>query len=280
MKEIPLHFGENRRLFGILTPADDSRREGSESRVFVLLNAGLLHRVGPYGLHVRLARELATIGFSSLRVDLAGLGDSLPRSRSTIEESVATDYADIVSILESQLGPVSIVLVGLCSGADNAIRLAPEDSRITGMVLLDPVCNKDDGFNARALRFRMRAMIRKCMTFSSFLPWRKRCIGALTKQGPSAEDPIDNMALRHLPSWEQTRTGFKAFREREGRVLSIFTRYALQYYNQAGQMGRVIDQDRYGEFSTELFWPDVGHTYPVESHRDRLIEAIKSWAVR
>ena len=49
--------------------------------MFVFLSAGLLHRVGPHGLHVRLARELAQMGFSSLRVDLAGTGDSPPQPR-------------------------------------------------------------------------------------------------------------------------------------------------------------------------------------------------------
>ena len=99
-----------------------------------------------------------------LRVDLAGLGDSCPRPGLTIQQSVAADFEEILSVLEAQLGTVSIVLVGLCSGADNAIGIAPSDPRIVGMVLLDPVCDPDIGFRARAFGFAARIFARKCMT--------------------------------------------------------------------------------------------------------------------
>jgi hypothetical protein len=79
LTEEPLQFGEGGRLFGILTLPSMPPRNAQELPVFVFLSAGLLHRVGPYRLHVRLVRALAQMGFSSLRVDLAGTGDSPPR---------------------------------------------------------------------------------------------------------------------------------------------------------------------------------------------------------
>ena len=42
----------------------------------IILNAGVLHRVGPHRLHVALARRLAARGLPALRIDLAGVGDS------------------------------------------------------------------------------------------------------------------------------------------------------------------------------------------------------------
>ena len=83
--------------------------------VFVFLSAGSLHRVGPYRLYVRLARELARMGFSSLRVDLAGVGDSPARRGMTNQQSVAADFAEIASVLDARLGRVPFVLAGLCS---------------------------------------------------------------------------------------------------------------------------------------------------------------------
>ena len=64
LTEEPLQFGAGGRLFGILTTPSEPRRNAQELPVFVFLTAGLLHRVGPYRLHVRLGRELAQMGFS------------------------------------------------------------------------------------------------------------------------------------------------------------------------------------------------------------------------
>ena len=45
MTEEPLQFGENGRLFGILTLPDTPVRSASARCVLVLLSAGLMHRV-------------------------------------------------------------------------------------------------------------------------------------------------------------------------------------------------------------------------------------------
>ena len=137
LTEDPLSFGEGGRLFGILTQPGTLTRSKLDLPVFIFLSSGLVHRTGPRRLYVRISRELAEIGFTSLRVDLAGKGDSISRPHLAAEESLAEDYKDIVSILESRLGKLEIILAGLCSGADDAIRLTPNDSRVVGMMLLD-----------------------------------------------------------------------------------------------------------------------------------------------
>jgi hypothetical protein len=103
--------------------------------------------------------------------------------------------------------------------------------------------------------------------------------------GEIASDAVESrvrdwvrMTLRESPTREQMREAFQLIRQRDGRVLSIFTNYALSYYNQTGQMDRVLSVEGYHKFCTELFWPDVEHTYPLEVHRLRLIKTIKSWA--
>ena len=73
MIERPLYFGERSNLLGVLT-APAAPHPGSPA--VILLNAGLLHRVGPNRLHVDVARRLAEAGFTSLRFDMSGVGDS------------------------------------------------------------------------------------------------------------------------------------------------------------------------------------------------------------
>jgi len=274
LTEEPLQFGEGGRLFGILTAACMPPRIARELPVFVFLSGGLLHRVGPYRLHVRLARELAQMGFSSLRVDLAGRGDSPPRPGLTSRESVAADFAEISSILDSRLGRRPLVLAGLCTGADNATSLALNEPRVVGMVLLDPICYPDPGFRARVI-------IAKYTNPARYIAWLKRRFKALTQsrgQKQKVYAHVDPLALRDLPTREQLRTAFELVRERRGRVLSVFTEYARGYYNQSGQLGRVLGVNGYHQFCTELYWPQTHHTYWLEHDRRRLIEEIKTWA--
>jgi pimeloyl-ACP methyl ester carboxylesterase len=271
LTEEPLQFGEGGRLFGILTVPSMPPRNAHALPVFVYLSAGLLHRVGPYRLYVRLARELATMGLSSLRVDLAGTGDSPRRPGLTNQQSVAADFAEILGVLESRLGDLPLVLAGLSSGADNVMTLTLKEPRVVGMVLLDPMCFPDRGFRARALvmKYANPAEYIAWLKRGEYVAWLKRRFKALS---------VDPLGLRDLPTREQLRAGFESIRKREGRVLSIFTHYALGYYNQAGQLGRALGVDGYEQFCTELFWPQVHHTYTLELHRRRLIETIKTWA--
>lgn len=274
LTEEPLQFGEGGRLFGILTRPRMPSRNAQELPVFVYLSAGLLHRVGPNRLHVHLARELAPMGFSSLRIDLAGTGDSPRRLGLTNQQSVATDFDEILGGLESRLGRLPLVLAGLCSGANNAIRLTLKEPRVIGMVLLDPICFPDDGFRARTV-------VMKYTNPAEYIAWLKRRFKAPTiPRGEKQEDDnsADAVTFQDLPTWEQLRAAFESIREREGRVLSVFTRAALQYYNQAGQLARVLGVGGYQQFCTELFWPQAEHTYTLELHRRRLIEEIKTWA--
>lgn len=286
LMEEPLQFGEGGRLFGILTLPGMPPRNAQELPVFVFLNAGLLHRVGPHRLYVRLARDLSRMGFSSLRVDLAGTGDSPGRPGLTYRQSVAADFGEISGVLESRLGRLPLVLAGLCSGAHNAVRLTPEEPRVVGMVLLDPICFPDYGFRARAV-------VVKYTNPARYLVWLKRRLNLLTTlPGESEKDNemIDPLTLGDqstreqlraawgVPDREQLRAAFESICEREGRVLSIFTQNVHEYYNQVGQLGRVLGVDGYQQFCTELFWPQAQHIYPLDLHRRRLIEEIKNWA--
>lgn len=271
LMEEPLQFGEGGRLFGILTLPSVPFHNPQELPVFVFFNAGLLHRVGPHRLYVRLARDLSRMGFSSLRVDLAGKGDSPPRPGLANQQSAAADYEEILRVLESRLAPGPLVLAGLCSGADNAIRLTPKDSRVVGLVLLDPVCSPDDGF-------RTRAFVLKYTNTARYVAWLKRRFEAPTTPPRGSEDQVDPLTIRDVPTWEQLRSAFECIRERKGRVLSVFTQYALPYYNQAGQLGRVLGVDGYQQYCTELFWPEAEHTYTLDVHRRRLMDAVKTWA--
>ena len=75
MNESAIEFGPGQEISAILT---EPEHRVSDVAV-VIVNAGLVHRVGPFRLHVILARELARSGFLAVRMDVSGLGYSKTR---------------------------------------------------------------------------------------------------------------------------------------------------------------------------------------------------------
>lgn len=150
MKETVCNFGPDNSLFGILTTPDDDVRV-SDAPIALILNAGIVHRVGPFRIHVDIARQLAAKGFSTLRLDLSGLGDSAARTGkiNEIENRAVLDVSDAMNFLQAETGVDQFTLLGLCSGAYNAHRVAVKDERIVAAVFMDGIVFRTAGYYAR-----------------------------------------------------------------------------------------------------------------------------------
>lgn len=136
MPEFVASFGVSGGLIGIVTPAarEVAARRGTG---VILLNAGVVHRVGPHRLYVGLARTLAQAGFTVLRFDHSGIGDSLPRpDQMPFEQSAVLETVDAMGLLSAQHGCERFILLGLCSGTLTAFKAAQQDPRVVGLVLL------------------------------------------------------------------------------------------------------------------------------------------------
>jgi hypothetical protein len=96
------------------------------------------HRVGPYRLFVDLARRLADLGFTTLRFDLSGLGDSATYAGGGTDEARWTeDMKSAMTLLQERHRATRFVVLGLCSGVDPAHAIALSDPRIRGAVFVD-----------------------------------------------------------------------------------------------------------------------------------------------
>jgi len=137
VKEDAVLLGHTRSLVGILTDPGEAANDTNLPAV-ILLNAGIVHRVGPHRLYVKIARSLAAMGFTVLRFDFSGVGDSrarhdnLPFERSTISEA-----QDAMNYLAAERGIGRFVLAGLCSGADVSLKTACCDPRVVGAILIN-----------------------------------------------------------------------------------------------------------------------------------------------
>lgn len=131
--ERPIVFEcEGDRLIGIAALPD---RPGDTGLVIVV--GGPQYRAGSHRQFTLLARHLAGESIASLRFDYRGMGDSEGEPRNF--ESIDADIrAAVDALLEQVPGLTKIILWGLCDAASAALLYGYTDSRICGMVLLNP----------------------------------------------------------------------------------------------------------------------------------------------
>jgi hypothetical protein len=136
--ETPQQFGSGGSLFGMLCEP-----EGTAADMAVIVtNTGRDPHYGFARFGVEFARRLAREGVASLRIDFAGLGDSIgpPGKESVLSAIYESDRtADIRAAVDvlAQRGYRRIAIHGLCSGAYHALHGALADRRIGTLLLLN-----------------------------------------------------------------------------------------------------------------------------------------------
>ncbi|MBM3523063.1 MAG: alpha/beta hydrolase, partial [Alphaproteobacteria bacterium] len=116
--EEPLVLGAHGNLIGILATPDGAAAD----LAVILLNAGLIHHVGPGRLYVDIARRFADGGVATLRMDFSGVGDSLPRPDNLpVLELAAREPCEAMDAL-ARRGYRRFVMLGICSGAYAAFK--------------------------------------------------------------------------------------------------------------------------------------------------------------
>ncbi len=136
-EERPVRFGTGDALFGILCRADRPR---ARAPVILMINTGRSHHVGDARLFVTLSRRLAEAGISSLRMDVGGMGDSLPAPGGTPTPLYDTRSCDDVCAALDWLerhGDGAVSVLGLCSGAYLGLHAARRDQRVVGLDLVN-----------------------------------------------------------------------------------------------------------------------------------------------
>jgi pimeloyl-ACP methyl ester carboxylesterase len=138
LTEEVLLFGQDEaNLVGIITDPPEDRRDPNLPAV-ILLNPGLIHRVGPHRLYVKLARALAEQGHVVLRFDLSGIGESRPRAEIVAGGYDAVlDTFDAMSWLHWVRGAKGFILMGHCSGGWHSLLAAHEAPTVYGVVAMD-----------------------------------------------------------------------------------------------------------------------------------------------
>lgn len=176
--EEPSRFGPS--LFGILCHPRDVEAAWP---MVLFVNAGTNVHSGWGRQTTTLARRLAGQGFSSLRMDLRGIGDSPNRPGATSPLYSLDALDDVRAALDhletARSGP--IVIVGACSGAYLAFRALCREERLKGAVLVNPYCF--DWNPADDVDSVIRNVFRNASTYAGLLKqgaaWRRLARGEI-----------------------------------------------------------------------------------------------------
>jgi pimeloyl-ACP methyl ester carboxylesterase len=253
-EEFPIDLGGG--VSGVVTPA--AVRSGRPA--MVLLNAGFIHRPGPFRLHVDLARRLSKLGFPVVRLDQPGIGDAPPRNDPD-DVRVMTSALDG---LAKTLGVDSFIVGGLCSAADFGWKIALADRRVRGLFLLDPVARHGFWFRLGQLRILAgRGLPALPAVFKRLLPGRPPAIvDASRRDWPAPGDERGQLA-------ELLARGVWVFVMFSGGVPSYFT-HKKQFNTTFGEAAAHANV----RFD---FWPHSDHMFMLKRDREQLLDKVCAW---
>lgn len=268
-----IRIGPAKALVGIASFAVSR----SISTGMIIVNAGIIHKVGPSRLHVEMARAFAGAGGDALRFDLSGIGDSEPREEPLPPfESAVSDLRAAMDSFGAARGLGKFVLVGLCSGANHSIACASVDPRVVGVVLLDPFIPRTAGYYLRRFGSRLFRVSSWGNVISGRHPIWNRV------RGPRVISEPDSVAARPYvaPSTselEQLRRVYATAVERGVEFFVALTGDLESHHNYARQFSDAFPGVDFDRRLALHYYGDADHEYSLHDHRRRLIEAVVGW---
>ncbi len=269
MKDRVVQFGPELNLVGILSgPAKDDARP--DFPAVLMLNAGLLHRVGPHRMSVSLAHRLSECGIRSLRFDMGGYGDSeVSTDAGSTEDRTISDIKSAMDFLEREHDIHRFVLFGTCSGADNSHEVALRDPRVAGAVLLD-------AYGYWTPRSYVNYYLPRVFRAQT---WINRVRRILYGSGEAPRNRVSPLQQLREPFGPRSRVEreIQSLVDRGAQFLYIYSGGVEDYYNYAGQF---FDQfkglDPRGNIEVD-YYPNADHTYTFADDRERMFQRVVVW---
>lgn len=270
--EQPLLLGRQRSIVAVVARPRASAR--SQEPAVVILNTGIVHRVGHHRMYVTLSRLLASRGRMAVRFDLSGIGDSTPRNDGL--SPLPASLADIREVLDSiaELHQSSrFILVGLCSGADQAVLYARTDPRIVGLVLMDPTLPPTARYYFHYVAQRL-VHLRNWISVARGRSGLLRLLRAHLQNRLKPRDDLRSLSLQDLQFSPVLAKSYRAIAGRGGRILAVFTSFSARHTYESQLI------DAFPETSSAVrleLLPDSDHLFSSEVQRARLFKMTLDW---
>jgi len=247
MKEKVLRIGKPQALTAI---ASIPEKNLSADMAVVIVNAGVMHHIGPSRNSVRVARELAQSGYLALRFDFSGIGDSVPRS-----------------------GTQWFTLMGLCSGADTIYETALQDERVHALCQIDPFCY-------RTPRWKFNYWLARLSDPGHWLRFLKRRVSQLKEKSKnkSREGNVELPTyIRDFPPRTEVRDGLNKLFKRNVRLLALFTNGQTKIYNYEKQFVDSMPDVDFKDLFTTAYYKNCSHIINEPDQQFMVTSKIINW---
>ncbi len=275
MNEICVTFGVDKHLVGTLT-LPDTPHAGEPA--MLLMNSGVIHRIGPHRINVKLARALAGEGMTSLRFDLSGQGDSrLPNGAARYETQSIIDIRAAMDHVQRTTGIERFAIAGICSAADHGLEVALEDPRVVALWMMDGYA-----YPTRKTRFLRYWMPMKGRIVSALARavWSRLCaLPAMLRatRERAVDDGGDVFFGRQLLPRSLYAQHMRTLVDRGVNIFLMYSGSLLNRYNYAGQLRDGFRRDPFVDKVRCDFVPDIDHTVTTVASQRRLVAIVCDW---
>jgi pimeloyl-ACP methyl ester carboxylesterase len=280
--ETPLFFeAGSETLFGLLTnPTAPANGVG-----MLLLSGGLwTASPGRNRVYTKLGRQLAADGFTTLRFDYRGTGDSSGlMERFKLDDPLVDDSLSGAQVLRDA-GMRHMISAGVCFGARTALAAAEAMPELRGIALFaPPVRDFEAGhqFTSKPLAWWIRKGARWKTLRNLFSRRRRQVYAKLLRRkvrgAPRSEAPVDRAARQHVsPSVVRELTGAI---DRGVHVLMVFGEedecYADFNRIRTRRLGSLLD--RAGDLVSVVVVPGKVHGLTSSAVQRDVVAATLQW---
>jgi alpha-beta hydrolase superfamily lysophospholipase len=274
-EELPVRFGPNRSLFGILCRPENRYTD----LAVVIVNGGGDPHHGCARASVDIARRFAAAGIASFRMDFAGLGDSVTPDDGETHVFETDRRADVVAAIETLagMGFCRFAVNGLCSGAFHAFHAALVDKRIDTLLLINlPMFEWHTGDKVELLKHMQQSPLDFVGKLRSIDVWKRVLCGQLDIRIPLTVQ--GRWIAARLARLRARLTGFgspRSFAQASAQSLSRHSRtLLLMAQNDSGLsvLAAEFGQDRAPPGCTLRVLPGIDHSLTRAAMRRAVVE--------
>lgn len=274
MRERVVTVGDQSALVGILCEPDP-KAAAAPSTAVILLNSGVIHRVGSCRLSVALARTLTEqAGLATFRFDFSGIGDSEARRGTlTANQAAVEEIQEVMDYLGKWKQFDRFILYGLCSGAFAAYRTALTDHRILGTVQLDGYCYM-------TLKSYLLHYLPKLTSPAHWGGFVLRKLGLKRVKRGAEVSGIDDRFFEvpdfaSYPPKEEVQEGLHKLNERGLNMLYVFL--GNEHYKYRNQFQDCFSSVAFGDNLSVMHRPYATHILSEPEDQAIVVDAITEW---
>ncbi len=273
MREKTLSIGPAPGLQGII--CEPLPGAAASNTAMILLNSGVIHRVGSCRLSVLLARAVCqAANIITVRFDFSGIGESdARRSALTADEVAMAEVIEVMDYLAQHKKIERFILYGLCSGAYASYRTALKDPRVIAIAQIDGYCYSSWKTYWHHFAPRLLSSTRWISVFKRLFGLKKTVSGAAVSGIEAKFFEVPNFG--NFPPQAQVTAGLEQLVQRRARFFNLFCR--SEHYNYANQFLDCFSAVKFGSLLELLYLPNASHILAEPEDRALVIERMVRW---